>query len=367
MDQDALDSAVGRAQAEADKMAGLGISREKICQMLSMRHSAEVVRRIFPDLPIPESNPSTHRRLLEVPRGRRLTPAAEAPAKALVPPSAAVPIRQTDRPVVFAPDKLAFHYVPFIQCSLPHSEPGAVSQYSRQNGRLTVTLAVTRPGVGLPCGIPARLLAIHIATEVVRTKSREILLGRSIGELLRKLDVRPTTGRQGAVQAYLGQLRRLVYTIVTIEESVEDGVGRQGLHIRNVPFIEEALLWDDVPYRRGSSLLLSEPIFESMLERSAPLSIEAIRALRRSPLDLDLYAWLVYRLYSLRRKVIVPWSDLSLQFGHSYTRERDFRDAFKASLQRVHNVYPMARVEVGPSGLTLNPSTAHIARAHRPA
>jgi hypothetical protein len=40
-----------------------------------------------------------------------------------------------------------------------------------------------------------------------------------------------------------------------------------------------------------SSVTLSQRFFEQLIEAPVPLDLRAIKALKRSPLSLDLYAW----------------------------------------------------------------------------
>ncbi|MGH8261354.1 MAG: replication protein RepA, partial [Steroidobacteraceae bacterium] len=94
----------------------------------------------------------------------------------------------------------------------------------------------------------------------------------------------------------------------------------------------------------------------------APLSTQAIRQLRKSPMDLDVYAWLVHRLFQLTRPSTVTWSQLSGQFGHGYALLRKFRTYFAESLRRVREVYPEAHLELTETGVTLRPSKPHIPR-----
>ena len=117
----------------------------------------------------------------------------------------------------------------------------------------------------------------------------------------------------------------------------------------------------------GSSLILSSVLFHSILERSAPLATHAIKRLRKSPMDLDVYAWLVHRLFHLNKPSMVLWSQLSAQFGHSYSEQRTFRRFFLDSLKRVALVYPEAKIKVTDSGLLLLPSRPHLARTQAPA
>ena len=116
----------------------------------------------------------------------------------------------------------------------------------------------------------------------------------------------------------------------------------------------------------GSSLVLSSVLFHSILERSAPLATSAIKQLRKSPMDLDVYAWLVHRLFHLSRPSMVSWDQLSQQFGHSYREPRTFRRFFLDSLKRVSNVYPDAKLKVSEAGILLLPSRPHLAQSAVP-
>ena len=108
-------------------------------------------------------------------------------------------------------------------------------------------------------------------------------------------------------------------------------------------------------------MVLSTVLFHSILERSAPLATSAIKRLRKSPMDLDVYAWLVHRLFHLQKPSMVKWSQLSEQFGHNYREPRTFRRFFLDSLKRVGAVYPEAQLKVSAAGVLLLPSRPHLA------
>ena len=277
------------------------------------------------------------------------------------PPIAA---RKTGTELAHAEEGISFHYVPLIQCSFPHADPGQAHSFTRKNGWLELTLGTTRPETGLPYGVPARLLTIYAASEAVRTKSPEIYLGHSVHDFLRRLDVPITRGDRGSLRVYANQLLKLIHCTLTIDENIRDSSGRTGLHIRQALFAEEARLWWDDDTRgvgQGSSLVLSSVLFHSILDRSAPLSTHAIKQLRKSPMDLDVYAWLVHRLFSLSKPSTVTWQQLSEQFGHGYAEIRKFRRFFIDSLKRVQTVYPEAKIKVADSGVILLPSKPHLA------
>ena len=73
-------------------------------------------------------------------------------------------------------------------CSLPRTNPGDRKEYVRQNGPYTLGMSA---GINnkLPFGTLPRLLLAWVCTEAVRTQSRELTLGSSLTEFMRKLDV----------------------------------------------------------------------------------------------------------------------------------------------------------------------------------
>jgi hypothetical protein len=309
----------------------------------------------------PDALLPAHPRVTAPPTARAPSlPATPTPAVAPAPIESAAPTA----PLSIDTDPISFQYVPLIQCSFPHADPGEQSTFTRRNGWLELTLATARRDFGLPYGVPARLLTIYFASEAVRTKSPEIYLGDSVNDFLRRLDVPITRGARGSQRVYANQLLRLIHCAVSIDENVRDGAGRAGLHIRQALFAEEARLWwDQDGVGQGSSLVLSSVLFDSILERSAPLSTAAIKQLRKSPMDLDVYAWLVHRLFSLSSMTTITWAQLSGQFGHGYSEPRTFRRFFLDSLKRVLAVYPEARAKPTATGLQLAPSRPHVARA----
>ncbi len=288
------------------------------------------------------------------------------PQKRVQPTPLGVKPAAVSLPSARVPDPLAegvsFQYVPLIQCSFPHADPGAQTHFTRRNGWLELTLSTARPDAGLPYGVPARLLTMYCASEAVRTRSPEIFLGNTVHDFLRRLEVPITRGERGSLRAYANQLLRLVHCAVSIDENIRDAAGRTGLHIRQALFIEEARLWWDGEegVGQGSSLVLSSVLYDSILERSAPLSTAAIRQLRKSPMDLDVYAWLAHRLFQLTRPSVISWAQLSGQFGHDYGELRYFRRFFGDSLKRVLKVYPEAKLKVSETGIMLLPSRPHI-------
>jgi hypothetical protein len=363
------------------RYAAKGMSRAGMLAQLSLAcYPTELLQRHFPEMPdvafglVKTATPrgraesAQSASLLNQSEARSTGDSASRQSAASRPTAiatrntAATEVTKAAGDVVEEGGGISFHYVPLIQCSFPHADPGDAHSFTRKNGWLELTLGTTRPETGLPYGVPARLLTIYAASEAVRTKSPEIFLGTSVHDFLRRLDVPITRGDRGSLRVYANQLLKLIHCTLTIDENIKDATGRTGLHIRQALFAEEARLWwDDARgVGQGSSLVLSSVLFHSILDRSAPLSTNAIKSLRKSPMDLDVYAWLVHRLFNLSKPSTVTWQQLSEQFGHGYSELRRFRRFFIDSLKRVQLVYPEAKLKVADAGVILLPSRPHL-------
>jgi hypothetical protein len=61
-----------------------------------------------------------------------------------------------------------------------------------------------------------------------------------------------------------------------------------------------------------SKVILSQPFFREIIDRPVPLDKRALAALSKSPLQLDIYCWLTYRMSYLKRETVIPWEALGL-------------------------------------------------------
>ncbi len=256
-----------------------------------------------------------------------------------------------------------------VQATIPHSDPGPVPAWGRRNGALSL---VMQPGwvigsdgqprsIGLPYGSVPRLLLAWVTTEAVRTKQRDLILGESLSEFMRKLDLVPTGGRWGSITRLREQLRRLFSSTVAVSYEQPTMVADAGFRIAD----QSVLFWDPKRPEQAalwkSTVTLSERFFDEIVTRPVPLDLTVLKALTRSPLSIDIYIWLTYRMSYLKRSTTVPWKSLELQFGSDYERTRDFRRKFLAALSKVLLIYPVA-VAATPDGLLIAPSRTHIPR-----
>ena len=94
-------------------------------------------------------------------------------------------------------------------CCLPRTNPGNRHQYKRVNGPYKLVM-VAGADNKLPYGNLPRLLMAWLCTEAVLTQSRELVLGRSLSEFMRTLDIYSTSGGTSGGRTRLrNQMKRL--------------------------------------------------------------------------------------------------------------------------------------------------------------
>ncbi len=90
--------------------------------------------------------------------------------------------------------RIAFMPAFLVSTTLPHRKP-AGTEFERANGHTRTTLvAPRRPG--LPFGVYARLILIHLATEAQHTQSRRLPAPRTINELLSQMRIPRSGGEE---------------------------------------------------------------------------------------------------------------------------------------------------------------------------
>lgn len=261
-------------------------------------------------------------------------------------------------------DSLGFLARAMVQATLPHRRVEG-NEFERRNGAFRLSL-MAPARIGLPYGSVPRLLLAWLTTEAVRTKSRELVLGDSLSAFMRELGLTATGGRWGSIGRVKEQTKRLFSATVSATYEGGDRTALLGYRLA-----DKAMLWWD-PQRPGqaalwdSTVTLSETFYNEVITRPVPVDMRALQALKRSPLALDLYAWLTYRMSYLQRQTVIPWAALAAQFGSDYARLRDFKAAFLAELQKVEVIYSEVRVTPSDRGLVLLPSKPHVPKLHRP-
>jgi hypothetical protein len=257
---------------------------------------------------------------------------------------------------------LGFMARALVQATLPHSKVEG-NEFNRINGLFSLTLMASSK-IGLPYGSIPRLLIAWVSTEAVRTKSRHLVLGRTLAAFMEELDLIPSGGRWGTITRLKDQMKRLFASSISC--TYDDG---KNWAIKNINPISNADLWwnPKSPNQATifeSTLTLNEDFFKEIVTNPIPIDMRALKVLKRSPLALDIYCWLTYRLSYLTKTVVIPWRVLQMQFGADYAIDfqgtRNFKKAFLREFRKIDLIYQKTNLEFLEEGLKIKPSRPHV-------
>ena len=244
-------------------------------------------------------------------------------------------------------------------CSLPRTNPGNQLQYRRVNGPYQLYV-IAGGGNKLPFGNIPRLLLAWVCTEAVRTQSRELILGASLSEFMGKLGMDSVGGTRTRLR---NQMRRLFNAHVQLV--YEDKLGEASVSSSVTSRTE--FWWDtkrpDMPMLWDSKIRLGLDFFNEIIRQPVPLDMNTLAAIKRCSLGLDLYLWLTYRTFSLKRPLRLSWRQVYCQFGVDPSRASDkqavkfFRRRVLRELKKIKIAWPELDYTTAPGVLILHPST----------
>ena len=110
---------------------------------------------------------------------------------------------------------------------------------------------------------------------------------------------------------------------------------------------DEPSLWE-------SKIELGEKFFNEIVRHPVPIDMNTLTALKRSPLGLDLYLWLVYRTFALRAPQRLTWRLLYSQFGAHPDKASDnntvqaFRYKVLRELKKIKLAWPELNYTTAP-------------------
>lgn len=251
--------------------------------------------------------------------------------------------------------RIGIMHAGFAMTALPHKHIDE-RVWVREGGniRLRVESGADARGttVGVPFGSIARMILLYLQSEAVKTRSREIELGRSMNHWLKTMgiDNGGKTYKLVREQSKRLSLCRLTFYRVT----------NAATQVTNGSFVRDAIL----PGEGGGDQLslwremvrLDEGFYQSLIEHPMPLQEAAIRQIGSRSMAIDVYVWLAYRLHRLEKPTPITWAALYQQFGAGFTLIRQFRARFRETLALALAAYPDAAVSEHDAGLLLYPS-----------
>ena len=268
------------------------------------------------------------------------------------------------------PDKTesAFMARQLVQATLPHKNPGNVPDWSRKNGDLTLTLRAgwdekKKKSIGYPYGTIPRLLLFWITTEAVRTKNPRIELGNSLSNFMKELGLDPYQGgKRSDIKRLQNQMKRLFQSTISFNQYTK---GEAWLNMQVAP--KGMVWWDEKKPNQGTLfenwIQLGEDFFKAITSSPVPIDMRVLKALKRSPLALDFYAWASYTAYQTQQtgqSRSLSWELLHEQFGSEYKKVDEFARKAWNALRTVQAVYPELNIERIRGGIVVLPSKPSI-------
>ena len=247
-------------------------------------------------------------------------------------------------------------------CSLPRTNPRNRKEYVRRNGPYALVMNAGSLQK-LPYGSQPRLILSWLCTEAVKTQSRELVLGKSLSKFMDKLGMAPVGGARTRLR---NQMKRLFGCSVTLISENESGFNRISSFVAD----KHEFWWDPKqPDQAGlweSKIRIGEALFNEIISHPVPIDINTLKALKRSPLGLDVYFWVVYRTFTLQSPQRLTWRQLYHQFGahpasdNDRVTVRNFQRKFLRELKKIKLAWPELNYMTAPGVLILHPSTPAI-------
>ena len=140
---------------------------------------------------------------------------------------------------------------------------------------------------------------------------------------------------------------------------VNSAIANRGEFWWNTKHPDQSSLWE-------SKIELGEQFFHEIIAHPIPLDLHTLKSLKRSPLGLDLYLWLTYRTFALKRPLRLTWPLIYRQFGADPARAGDtntvnnFRTKCLRELKKIKTAWPDLRYRTVKGALVLSPSPPRI-------
>lgn len=269
---------------------------------------------------------------------------------------------------VFDRDEMGFSTRMFVQCNLPHSDPGDDLQvWTRENGNVCLSIQPKRyrignelKCIGYPYGNIPRLILFYVCTQSIQTKNKIISLDKTLSAFMQNIDLDVTGGRWGTINRFKDQFRRLFTASIDFTGDFENVTIDKSAAIAS-----KVQLWWNTHDPNQASLFdsyieLTEEFYNEIMTYPIPVDMGIVSAIKQSPLALDLYTWLTHRIVSITKPTRVPWKLLALQLGADYQRLNNFSASAKEALRKICALWPNLKIEESRGGIILKPGTPSV-------
>ena len=214
--------------------------------------------------------------------------------------------------------------------------------------------------LGVPFGAYPRIILINILSQAVLKKTRNIYLGGSFRDMMRRFGYEGASrGQRGQTDRLKEQMDRLLACEWMIHwEDQNFGEAESAFKVNEVKLSHEYAGLNGTDGSFNRELRLAEAFYDHLQEHAVRFDMNAIYALRNKPTAIDLYTYLAFRLPRIQqgKPVELDYTQLAAHMGNKIEAASKIRQTLKLALNLVGSVYPEARVDVGDMKVRLHKS-----------
>ena len=243
-----------------------------------------------------------------------------------------------------------------IMVNLPYRDPGKdCKNWWRQNGNVTIDVnAGTEKGVsiGMPYGAYPRLILAFLVTQAVKTQNPNIYLGKSFSKFLEAIGI-TKGGKQYKILHK--QLERTLFASFSWTYRTDKQLSRTNIQVSS----QSQLWWDEKePNQQSlweSYIELNHHFFKEIVCNAVPLDLRTLSTLKNSPLGLDLYMFIAWRTFNLKKELYISWESLQLQLGGQYADLKVFARDCRHHVRRIQSLQTELDIKIVRGRLCLRP------------
>ena len=220
-------------------------------------------------------------------------------------------------------------YVPRFLCqaALP-SNLANISEWRRSINNHDYTI-LSPSSIGVPGGAYSRLILIQINTIAKLKKNPNLNLSPYYAGFMKWMGLKQSGGGgKGNIEAFKKHFIRCINCVIHTESRSGKNIEYSVTAVIDYAKVRNIDDWNWEP-----NLTLSNAFFEAS-QKSVPTDLGALICLGPGTLRMDIFNFLVSRLFYLKRETLIPWREVEAMFSSPQTLSRSFRQSFKNALDQ---------------------------------
>ena len=244
-----------------------------------------------------------------------------------------------------------------IMVNLPYRDPGKdCKNWHRKNGNVSIDVATGYEDgvpIGLPYGAYPRLILAYLITQAVKAQSPMLYLGKSFSDFIKLIGIE----KGGKTRKQLHkQLERTLSASFAWTYRTDKQWSRANIQVSH----DSQLWWDErQPEQQAlweSYIRLNTDFFNEIIRNAVPLDLRVLSVLKNSPLGLDLYMFISWRVFKMDKPVFISWESLQEQLGGQYEDRKVFSRDCRNHIRKIQAIRPDLNISFVTGRLCLKPS-----------